>query len=271
MRQKPRRSESARELRTELYVQVTIITTISNHRYSRDGGYRGESKHESSPTTPTAVTGLTAEPAAAAAAPPTRLWPPPPPPPPPTTTTTPETTTGPAVKWRLGDYDEPGQPLFRHYREIFSAPSSRSIQSGSIAPPSHTAAASLRRRFGYTPRVRDTNTASATHNEQTNNAATHLAADRRSGCSTCKQSQQPTPVDQSETRQVSDLAPAPPPSWPVGVVEAENNRCTVTFNSDSEAREEVVVVTGDTCSPEDSGSTPVSGRRYEHEFWLCRR
>ena len=47
----------------------------------------------------------------------------------------------------LGDY-EPGQPLFRHYREISSAPSSRSIQSGSIAPPSHTAAASLRRQFG---------------------------------------------------------------------------------------------------------------------------
>ena len=71
MRQKPRRSESARERRTELYVQATIIITISNHRYSRDGGYRGETEHESSPTTPTAATRLTAE-AAAAAAPPTR-------------------------------------------------------------------------------------------------------------------------------------------------------------------------------------------------------
>ena len=71
MRQEPRRSESARERRTELYVQATIIT-ISNHRYSRDGGYRGETEHEPSPTTPTAATRLTAE-AAAAAAPPTRL------------------------------------------------------------------------------------------------------------------------------------------------------------------------------------------------------
>ena len=164
MRQKPRRSESVRELRTELYVQATSITTISNHRYSRDGGYRGETEHESSPTTPTAASGLTAEPAAAVAAPPTRLWPPPPPP---ATTTTPEATTGPAVKWRLGDYDEPGQPPLPSIREISSAPSSRAIQSGSIAPPSHTAAASLRRQFGYTSRVRDTNTASATRSEQT--------------------------------------------------------------------------------------------------------
>ena len=34
-----------------------------------------------------------------------------------------------------------------------------------------------------------------------------------------------------------DLAhpPPPPPSWPVGLVEAENNTCTVAFNSDIEA------------------------------------
>ena len=70
MRQKPRRSQSAGERRIELYVQATIITTISNHRH--DGGYRGEAEHESSPTPPTAVTRLTAE-AAAAAAPHTRL------------------------------------------------------------------------------------------------------------------------------------------------------------------------------------------------------
>ena len=39
------------------------------------------------------------------------------------------------MKRRLGDY-EPGQSLFRHdFREVSSAPSSRSIQSGSIAPP----------------------------------------------------------------------------------------------------------------------------------------
>ena len=95
------------------------------------------------------------------------------------------------------------------YREISSAPSSsRSTQSGSIAPPSHTAASSLRRKFGYTPRVQDTNTASATHNKQTNNTATHRTAERRSGSSTCKQSQQPTLVDQSETRQVTS-APLP--------------------------------------------------------------
>ena len=84
MRQKPCHSESALERRTDLYVQATIITTISNHRYSQDGVYRGETEHESSPTTPTAATRLTAE-AAAAAALPTRLWPPPPPPPPTTT------------------------------------------------------------------------------------------------------------------------------------------------------------------------------------------
>ena len=40
MRQKPRRSESAREQRIELYVQAAIITTISNNRYSRYGGNR---------------------------------------------------------------------------------------------------------------------------------------------------------------------------------------------------------------------------------------
>ena len=40
----------------------------------------------------------------------------------------------------------------------------------------------------------------------------------------------------------------------VSLVEAENNTCTVTFNSDSEAREEVVV-TGDI----PAGSTPVEG------------
>ena len=97
---------------------VTVVTVATE-----------ETEHESSSTTPTAATRLTAE-AAAATAPPTRLWPPPPP-----TTTTTEATTRPAVKWRLGDY-EPGQSLFRHdYREISSAPLSRSIQSGSIAPP----------------------------------------------------------------------------------------------------------------------------------------
>ena len=47
MRQKLRRCETARERRIELYVQVTIIITISNHRYSPDGGYRGETEHES--------------------------------------------------------------------------------------------------------------------------------------------------------------------------------------------------------------------------------
>ena len=168
-------------------------------------------EHESSPTTPTAATTLTAGAAAAAAPPPpTRLSPPPSPPPPPTTTT-PEATTGPAATWRLGDY-EPGQPLFRLYREISSAPSSRSIQSGSMVPPSHTAAASLRRQFGYTPRVQDTNIASATHSERTYNTATHRAADRRSGCCTCKQSQQLTLVNQSETRQMtSPTRPTPTP------------------------------------------------------------
>ena len=161
MRQKPRRSESARERRLELYVQATI--TISNH--SRDGGYRGETEHDprSSPTTPTAASRLTAGRGGRSSS--TTY-----------TTVTASTTittntnntrsnnlTGPAVKWRLEDY-EPGQPLFRHYRE---APSSRSIQSGSIAPPSHTAAASLRRQFGYTPWVQDTDPGSATHSEQT--------------------------------------------------------------------------------------------------------
>ena len=65
MRQKPRRGQSARERRIELYVQATNIITICNHRYSRDGGDSGETEHESSPTTPTAATRLTAEAAAA--------------------------------------------------------------------------------------------------------------------------------------------------------------------------------------------------------------
>ena len=92
------------------------------------------------------------------------------------------------------------------YREISSAPSSsRSTQSGSIAPPSHTAAASVR---VHTSGPRHNDTASATHSEQTNNTATNRTADRRSGSSTCKQSQQPTLVDQSETRQVTS-APLP--------------------------------------------------------------
>ena len=59
-----------------------------------------------------------------------------------------------------------------------------------------------------TPRVQDTNTANATHSEQTNNTATHRAADMRSGSSTCKQSQQPTLVDQSGDPS-SDLWPPP--------------------------------------------------------------
>ena len=69
MRQEPYgRSEFARERRIELYiiVQASIIITISNHRYSRDGGYRGETEHESSQTTPTAATRLKAEAAAVA-------------------------------------------------------------------------------------------------------------------------------------------------------------------------------------------------------------
>ena len=186
MRQKPRRRGSARERRIELYVQATIITTISNHRYSHNGGYRGETEHESSPTTPTAAIRLTAEAAAAAAAP-TRLWPPPPPP-----TTTPEATTGLAVMWRLGDY-EPGQPLFRRYREISSAPSSQYIQSVSTnhnfcrerraeavsnrGPSAYQPTALPLSQTGsqwYTSRVQDTTTASATHSEQTNNTATHV-------------------------------------------------------------------------------------------------
>ena len=138
MRQKLCRSESAREQRIELYVQATIISTISNHRYSRNGGYRGDTEHESSPTTPTmsshqidsrggrssstTYTAVTIT----------------------TTTNNNNTRSNNTVKWRLGDY-EPGQALFRHYREISSAPSSQSILSGSIAPSSHTAAASLRR------------------------------------------------------------------------------------------------------------------------------
>ena len=60
------------------------------------------------------------------------------------------TWTGPAVTWRLGDY-EPGQPLFRLYREISQFIPVVSVdpwvQSGTgIAPPSPTAAASLLRR-----------------------------------------------------------------------------------------------------------------------------
>ena len=107
--------------------------------------------------------------AAAAAAPPTRLWPPPPPPP--TTTTTPEAALNRACTDSVeaeGLRARPTPQSSVDYREISSAPSSRSIQSGSIAPSSHTAA-SLRRQFGYTPRVQDTNTSSATHwvNRQT--------------------------------------------------------------------------------------------------------
>ena len=159
---------------------------------------------------------LTAE-AAAAAAPPTRLWPPtrrrrPPPPTTTTTTTTPEATTGPAMTWRLGDY-EPSQPFFRHYTERFLQP--RRLDPSSLGAWHHRHI-QLQRHCGVssgsdTPRVRDTNAASATHSERTNNTATHRsAADRRSGCSTCKQSQQPTLVDQSETRRVSDLGPSSP-------------------------------------------------------------
>ena len=70
MRQK--RSESARERGIELYIQATIIITISittGGGYNHDGGYRGEMEHESSPT---AATRLAAEAAAAAARPPPR-------------------------------------------------------------------------------------------------------------------------------------------------------------------------------------------------------
>ena len=69
--------------------------------------------------------------------------------------------------------------------------------------------------------------------------------------------------------------PSVPSSWPVGLVEAENNTWSVTFDSDSEAWEEIVAVTGDTCSPEDSGSTPVEGdmnMNFDNavgNHWLC--
>ena len=61
----------------------------------------------------------------------------------------------------------------------------------------------------------------------------------------------------------------------VSLVEAENNTCgTVTFNSNSEARDEVVVAE-DTCSTVDSGSTPVEenvNMNFDYAFiqW-CRR
>ena len=128
---------------------------------------------------------------------------------------------------------------------------------GVWAPQSHTAHCGVS-SGSDTPRVPDTNTGSATHSEQTNNTATHRAAES----STCKQSQQLTLVDQSETRQVTSASLSS--SWPVGLVEAENNTCTVTFNSDSEAREEVVVVTGDTCSSEDDYAFIQWCRRYNH-------
>ena len=82
----------------------------------------------------------------------------------------------------------------------------------------------------------DTNTASATHSEQTNNTATHRAADRRPGCSTCKQCQQPTLVDQSEIRKVTSPPPSRlPPSWPVGLVwgRKQHVHCHIQFGQRS--------------------------------------
>ena len=81
-----------------------------------------------------------------------------------------------------------------------------------------------------------------------------------------------------ETRQAtSPPTPTPPlrSSWLVGLVEAETNTCTVTFNSDSETREEAVALTEDTCSPVDSGSTLVGGdvnMNFDYavsNHWLC--
>ena len=139
------------------------VTTVTN---SRDGGYRGETEHDSSrrrqrrqqhqidsrvgrssSTTYTTVTSIT---------------------------TTDQQQQQQHQKQQQGlqlrggcGITSQANPSSHDYPEISSAPSSRAIQSGSIAPPSHTAAASLRRQFGYTPRVQDTNTASVTLGKQT--------------------------------------------------------------------------------------------------------
>ena len=132
-----------------------------------------EERLNRSPTTPTAATRLTAEAAAEAAAtppppaatpPPPAATPPPPaatsttpaatPPPPAATSTTPEAATGPAVTWRLGDY-EPGQP------RPLPLTTERFLQPRRLVDPpslgaSHHRHIQLRRQFGYTPRVQDT-------------------------------------------------------------------------------------------------------------------
>ena len=239
----------SRERRIALYKRSSI-----SHQSWRWLQRRDWTCTESSPTTPTAATRLAAEGGQQQQAPsPTTVVT--------STTTTPTTTQKQQqglqwLKWRLGDY-KPGQPLFRHhYREISAFSPVVSIHPVGwehIAPPSHTAAASL--HLGFTPRFQDhTNTTSATHSEQIDkqHSDPYCAADRRSESSTCKQSQQPTLVDQSESRQVT-LASS-------------------LLARARSAREEVVVVTGRRVFRHlrIRGSDPC-GRRSEHEFWLCRR
>ena len=200
MPQKPRRSESARtEQRIELHVQATIIIiTIRNHRYSRDGGYRRETEHESSPTTPTAATRLTAE-AAAAAAPLHDS----------TTTTTTNNNTR-SNNRACSEVEAAGLRARPTPLQLQRFLQPRRLDPSSLGAPHHRHITYSCSVITASVRVHASGPRHKYCQYRTDkNTATHRAADRRSGSSTCKQCQQPTLVDQSVTRQVSDLGPPP--------------------------------------------------------------
>ena len=208
MRQKLCRSESAREQRIELYVQATIISTISNHRYSRNGGYRGDTEHESSPTTPTMSSHQIDSRGGRSSS--TTY----------TTVTTATTTTTNNNNTRsnnracseveAGGLRARPTPLPSLPRDFFSPVVSIHPvweHRTTVTYSCSVIAVSVRvHASGPRHKYCQCNT------QWTNNKTTPRAADRLSGSSTCTQSQQPKLVDQSETRQVSDLGP-PPLDW----------------------------------------------------------
>ena len=107
----------------------------------------------------------------------------------------------------------------------------------------------------------------------------------RSWSSTCKQWVSTANTSRPIGDSPSDLGRAPPPPPPSPPLELtgrpswgrkQHVHGHIQISRTAKPERKLFLVTGDTCSPEDLGTTPVSGRRYEHEFdyavgnhWLC--
>ena len=177
------------------------------------------------PTASTTVTRLTVEAAAAAA-----------PPPSPPTTTTQEATTGPTVKWCVGDC-QPGTSL---PSEIFLQP----CRFHPEREHQETYHRHMQQKLYFVSGTR-LGPETRTHGEHTNNPVEQLTGDQYRARARSVNSQQ-------STNRRAVKRPRPPSS------PAENNTCTVTLNRDSVARQEVAA-TEATRSTEDSGSNRAAG------------